>query len=131
MPALLDRVTLAPVGAELRDFLLDASAHRLYVTDTAGQLHVLDSATHETLAILPAAGNLTLDANHDRLYVSPGDDDGDVTVVDTDSLIVVGTVAPGGSVAVDSVRDRRTPRHPDSDRDRILDSPGTRVGRWA
>ena len=106
LPALLAQVPLAPAGERLQDLILDSAAGRLYVTDTAGQLHVLDTATYAKLATLPATGNLTLDAANERLYASPPYGDGDVTLVDTASLTVVGAVSPGGFVAVDSARNR-------------------------
>jgi len=106
LPALLVQIPLAPPEETLQDLLLDSDTGRLYVTDTAGQLHVLDADTYAELATLPAAGNLTLDAAHDRLYTFPPYGEGDVTVVDTALLTVVGTVSPGGFVAVDSVRNR-------------------------
>jgi photosystem II stability/assembly factor-like uncharacterized protein len=97
---------LAPDGDKLYDLLLDGATGRLYVTDTSGQLHVLDASNYEGLAILPAAGNLTLDADNERLYVSPWDDEGEVAVVDTASLALVGAVSPGGFVTVDGERNR-------------------------
>jgi len=106
LPALLTQVSLAPAEETLQDLLLDSAAGRLYVTDTAGQLHILDADTYAELATLPAAGNLTLDAARDRLYVSPLYGEGDVTIVDTASLAVVGTISPGGFVAVDGARNR-------------------------
>ncbi|MFQ5856871.1 MAG: two-component regulator propeller domain-containing protein [Anaerolineae bacterium] len=106
LPALIAQIPLAPADATLRDLLLDSSAGHLYVTDTAGQLYVLDAATYDTLATLPAAGDLTLDAAHDRLYVVPPYGEGDTTVVDTASLAVMGTISPGGFFAVDRTRNR-------------------------
>jgi len=58
------------------------------------------------LTTLPAAGRLALDATNHRLYASPEYDAEKVTVVDTQSLTVVGTVSPGGLVAVDGARHR-------------------------
>ncbi|MBU0495625.1 MAG: hypothetical protein KKA73_23925 [Chloroflexi bacterium] len=106
LPQVLTRVPLAPTGAALDDLLLDPGTNRLYVTDTAGQLYVLDAATYDRLATLPAAGRLALDEAGQRLYVSPEEETGPVVVVDTNSLAVVGTVSPGGRVAVDSTRHR-------------------------
>lgn len=106
LPDILARIPLAPTDAGLDDLLLDSAAGRLYVTDTSGQLHVLDPDTFQVLATLPAAGSLTLDAEGNRLYSSGWYNEADVTVIDTDSLTVVGTVSPGGLVAVDGSRDR-------------------------
>jgi len=109
LPALLADIPLAPADETLQDLLLDRAAGRLYVTDTAGQLHVLDADTYTELATLPAAGNLTLDAARGRLYVwqeTTWDDEGSVTIVDVVSLSVVDTLSPGGLVAVDDTRNR-------------------------
>ncbi len=109
LPTLLAQIPLAPTDETLQDLLLDNTAGRLYVTDTAGQLHVLEADTYDVLTVLSAAGNLTLDAARDRLYVWTDitwSDEGSVTVVDTASLTVVGTLSPGGFVAVDSARNR-------------------------
>ena len=109
LPALVAQIPLARAEETLQDFLLDRTAGRLYVTDTAGQLHVLDADTYAELATLPAAGNLTLDAARERLYIwtdATWDDEGQVTIVDSASLAIVGTISPGGFVAVDSARDR-------------------------
>lgn len=109
LPALLAQVSLAPAEETLQDLLLDSAVGHLYVTDTAGQLHVLDADTFAELATLPAAGNLTLDAARERLYAwkeATWNDKGVVTIVDTASFAAVGTVSPGGFVAVDSARNR-------------------------
>ncbi len=106
VPETLARISLAPVDAYLYDLLLDSAAGRLYVTDTSGQLHVLDAATYQKVASLPGSGNLILDPDHSRLYVSPPQGEGELTVVDTEDLTVVGTIPPGGRVALDSKRER-------------------------
>ena len=105
-PEPLARVSLAPVEAQLDDLLLDSNAGRLYVTDTSGQLHILDAATYQEIAKLGAAGELTLDPDRNRLYVSPEHADSELIVVDTEGLTVMGTISPGGRVALDSRRDR-------------------------
>jgi photosystem II stability/assembly factor-like uncharacterized protein len=109
LPSLLAEIALAPADETIQDLLLDHATGRLYVTDTAGQLHVLDADTYVELATLPAAGNLTLDVAHDRLYVwhdVTWNDEGSITIVDTASLAVVRTILPGGIVALDSARNR-------------------------
>ena len=106
LPEILTRIPLAPPEAELDDLLLDSGAGRLYVTDTSGQLHVLDSATYEEIARVAASGKLTLDPDSNRLYVSLEADEGELTVIDTQDLTVVGTLTPGGHVALDSKRGR-------------------------
>lgn len=112
LPSLLAEIPLAPAGESLVDILLDQASARLYVTDTSGQLHVLDAHTITKITTLPAAGSLTLDAANHRLYVSggfyvsPQGGPVEVTVIDTDSLAVIGSISPSGSVAVDSSRNR-------------------------
>lgn len=111
LPSLLAQIPLAPPGESLVDILLDQASARLYVTDTSGQLHVLDANTYSKITTLPAAGSLTLDAANHRLYTSSSyawSEDGltEVTIIDTDSLAVSGSVSPHGSVAVDSSRNR-------------------------
>ena len=106
LPDLLARVTLAAPDTGLNDLLLDCPAGRLYVTDTGGQLHILDAANYDELMVLPASGVLTLDANPGRLYASPLYGEGELTVVDTASLTVTGTISPGGFLAVDAARNR-------------------------
>ncbi len=106
VPETLARIPLAPVDAHLYDLLLDRTTGHFYVTDTSGQLHVLDAATYQKVASLPGAGTLTLDPDHSRLYVSSQEGDGELTVVDTEDVTVVGTISPGGRVALDSKRER-------------------------
>ncbi|MBN1976957.1 MAG: hypothetical protein JW918_06110 [Anaerolineae bacterium] len=106
-PALERRLSLAPERTWLHDLLLDRDTGRLYVTDTAGQLHVLDAKTYAELVVLQAGGELLLDAAHERLYASPrwfvyGDT---ITVVDTTSLAVTHVIS-GNAVALDTSRDR-------------------------
>jgi photosystem II stability/assembly factor-like uncharacterized protein/streptogramin lyase len=105
-PALKKRISLAPSEEGLRDLLLDRNTGRLYITDTADQLYVLDAETYAELAVLPAGGEMILDAAHDRLYVSPRWFYGaTTTVVDTAGLTVT-SVIPGDSLALDTTRDR-------------------------
>jgi hypothetical protein len=94
-----------PVGIELKDLIVDSAANRLYLSDSAGQVHVLDSETYDRLATLPGWGQLTLDAANQRLYVA--EDYGEaVTVLDLEALTVAGTIPEGGYVSVDSARNR-------------------------
>ncbi|HID63329.1 MAG TPA: hypothetical protein EYP49_11415, partial [Anaerolineae bacterium] len=94
-----------PVGIELKDLVVDSAAGRLYLSDSAGQVHVLDSATYDHLATLPGRGQITLDAAHQRLYVA--EDYGEaVTVLDLETLAIAGTIPEGGYVSVDSARNR-------------------------
>lgn len=94
-----------PVGIELKDLVVDSVAGQLYLSDSAGQVHVLDSETHDHLATLPGRGQITLDAANQRLYVA--EDYGEaVTVLDLEALRVAGTIPEGGYVSVDSARNR-------------------------
>lgn len=112
LPSLLAEIPLAPPGERLVDILPDRDSGRLYVTDSAGQLHVLDANTYAPITSLPAAGSLTLDRANQRLYVSttqfvrPEDGPAEVTIVDTAALVVTGSISPNGSVTVDSHRNR-------------------------
>lgn len=106
LPALLRRISLAPADASLEDLLVDRAGGRLYASDTAGQLHILDLDGYQELAVLSASGDLTLDAEHGRLYVSPLHDEGVVSVVDVAAMALAGTIAPGGRVALDGLRNR-------------------------
>lgn len=105
LPRQLTQISLAPPGESLLDFLLDRDSARIYVIDTAGQLHVLDANTYARLATLPTTGQrLTLDTMNQRLYITLGSTG--VTIVDTNSLTVVGTIPGGGHVTVDTARNR-------------------------
>lgn len=110
LPVLLAEVTLAGPDDHLLDLRLDAPANRLYVTDSTGQLHVLDATTYEPLASLPAAGELTLDPARRRLFVAPADriyqPDPLITVVDTEQLAVTQTINGATHLALDSERNR-------------------------
>jgi len=111
LPQVIAEISLTTADATLLDGLLDSVAQRLYITDTAGNLYILAADTYALLATLSALGTLTLDQDHDRLYVAPGAgalvgaEAKGVTVVDTRTNTVVGTL-PGPYVAVDSVADR-------------------------
>ncbi|MBC8253056.1 MAG: hypothetical protein H8E35_03390, partial [Ardenticatenia bacterium] len=90
----------------MQDLLLDSANNRLYVTDSEGQLHILDTTTLVEVATLPGSGALVLDGEGGRLYASSGQTEEVVTVIDTASAEVVGIVSPGGQVTVDSSRGR-------------------------
>ena len=94
-----------PLGIELLDMVIDHDAGRLYLSDNAGRVHVLDAADYHEITTLPGRGLLTLDATNHRLYVAE-DYGPEVTVLDTASLTVVGTIPEGGYVAVDSMGGR-------------------------
>ncbi|MBC7248683.1 MAG: hypothetical protein H5T62_00220 [Anaerolineae bacterium] len=90
-----------PLGIELLDLALDHEAGRLYLSDNAGRVHVLNAADYSEIANLPGRGMLTLDAANRQLYVAE-EYGPEVTVIDTASLTIVGTIPEGGYVAVDS-----------------------------
>ena len=129
LPRLVADVSLAPEDATLNDLRIDAAAGRLYVTDTAGQLHVLDAQSFATLATLPYGGNLELDARNGRLYIyQPNVREGEapaIHVIDTATLAEVG-VLPGGAIAIDAERNRLFVGEPFT-YSSTADAPGVRV----
>lgn len=102
-PQLTTRQTI-PLGIELLDLAVDHDAGRVYASDNAGRVHVLD-ADYREIANLPGQGKLTLDAANHRLYIAE-EYGPQVTVLDTEALAVVGTIPEGGYVAVDSAGGR-------------------------
>ena len=57
-----------PTAVELQDLAVDPGRGRLYVTDSAGLLHVLDSDTDQEIETLPGSGRIAVDGPHGRLY---------------------------------------------------------------
>ncbi|MFN8487527.1 MAG: hypothetical protein U0350_08050 [Caldilineaceae bacterium] len=110
LPNVLAEIPLAPQGAALVDFLLDATAGHLYVTDNAGHLYILDAANHTLLATLPAGGALTLDDAQHRLYVAPADsyppEKPAIAVIDTQTLTVTATITGASHLALDAAHHR-------------------------
>ncbi|MFN3331420.1 MAG: hypothetical protein ACK47M_02760 [Caldilinea sp.] len=109
LPRLVATIALASEGATLADLRFDHSTNRLYVTDTADQLHVIDGETLAVLTTLPVGGNIELDVRNTRLYVyqpfvragkAPA-----IHVIDTTTLTEIGVLA-GGAIAVDAERNR-------------------------
>lgn len=109
LPRLVASVPLAPEGATIADFRYDRTRDRLYVTDTAGQLHILDATSYAPVTTLPFGGNLELDERNGRLYVfQPFVREGEepaIHVLDTATLAEVGVLS-GGAIAVDTERNR-------------------------
>lgn len=109
LPRLVANTPLAPEGTTLDDLRLDRTLGRVYVTDTANQLHILDATTFALLTTLPIGGNLELDERNGRLYVyRPFVRDGEepaIHVIDTATLAEIG-VLRGGAIAVDAERNR-------------------------
>lgn len=109
-PKLVANVRLAGPDDRLLDLRLDAAANQLYVTDSTGQLHILDATTYRTLAVLPAAGELLLDSERNRLYVAPASryyqPEPAISVVDTVALTIVATIADATHLALDRDNNR-------------------------
>lgn len=117
LPAQIAALPLATEAMGLAHLLADPEGGRLYVTDSAGLLHILDATTLAELAAFPVAGSwdpgfpangtLLLDAANDRLYVGvESPPSGTVTLVDTAALQVVASVTPGGVLSLDPDRGR-------------------------
>jgi hypothetical protein len=110
LPMLLAEVALAGPDDYLLDLRHDRAANRLYVTDSTGQLHVLDAATYERLTTLPAAGEITLDPARQRLFVAPADriyqPEPFISVVDTQQLTVTQTISGMTHLALDRDHNR-------------------------
>ncbi|HXF62653.1 MAG TPA: hypothetical protein VNK95_13610, partial [Caldilineaceae bacterium] len=106
-PRLIKRLPLAGEGERLRDFRRNPISGDLYVTDTGGQLYIVDGETLSVTATLPAGGDLALDPLNDRLYVYPSydyfEDEGEiaVTVVDTARREIAGRLAGPRFVSLD------------------------------
>ncbi len=110
LPTILDEISLAPEGAVLLDFYLDQPTNRMYVTDNANHLYVLDAISHTVLATIPAAGTLTMDAAQHRLYVAPADvyfmPKPAITVVDTQLLTITASISDATHLALDTAHNR-------------------------
>jgi len=100
-PALIRTIDFGVAAGNLAE--LKVGGGRLYLTDSGGILHILDTATYEELAALPVSGELVPEPVLDRLYAISQES---VTVVDTAALTVTGILTPGGSVGWDPKRNR-------------------------
>ncbi|MBW7882970.1 MAG: hypothetical protein H3C34_10090 [Caldilineaceae bacterium] len=109
LPSLAASVSLAPAGETIFDLRVDSAANRIYASDTAGQLHVLDATTYQPVALLPFGGRLELDPQHKRLYAYLpylyADEEPAIHVIDTETLSLVGDL-PGQALAIDVERNR-------------------------
>lgn len=109
-PALLHEIPLAAPDQTLIDLRLDRAANRLYVSDSAGHLYVLDATTYAVLATLPVAGALTLDTLHQRLFVAPANrffqKPPFITIVDTAAMTVTGVISNATHLALDNEHNR-------------------------
>ena len=82
---------LFPTAVELQDLAVDPGRGHLYITDSAGRLHVLDSDTDREIATLPGSGRIAVDGSHGRLYTG-GREAGRVRVYDADTLRQTGEI---------------------------------------
>ena len=80
-----------PTALDLVDLAVDPRRGHLYVTESAGQLHVLDSETDRELATLPGTGLLSVDSPHGLLYTG-GEGADRVRLFDADTLRQIGEI---------------------------------------
>jgi photosystem II stability/assembly factor-like uncharacterized protein/DNA-binding beta-propeller fold protein YncE len=76
---------ILPTALDLVDVAVDGQRGHLYVTETAGRLHMLDTDTDQELAVLPGAGLLSVDSPHGRIYTG-GQGADRVRIFDADRL---------------------------------------------
>jgi outer membrane protein assembly factor BamB len=83
------------IGLEVEEVIVDETSERLYVSDSAGWVHVLDRRTYDELGRVYGGRYISLDAANGRLYA--GDERQPVvTAFDTVSLEVEGTLPQPG-----------------------------------
>jgi photosystem II stability/assembly factor-like uncharacterized protein len=75
------------IGLEVEEVIVDEASERLYVSDSAGWVHVLDRRTYDPLDRVYGGRYISLDARNGRLYAGDARQPA-VTVYDTDSLTV-------------------------------------------
>jgi photosystem II stability/assembly factor-like uncharacterized protein/DNA-binding beta-propeller fold protein YncE len=96
-----------PTGVEILNLVVDADRERVYLNDSAGRLHVVDSRTNRLEGSLYAgSGPLVLDAPNGLLFVAREPRGHEVAVVDTAQLAVIAVITGGYKVAVDSAGHR-------------------------
>jgi hypothetical protein len=83
------------IGLEVEEVIVDEASERLYVSDSAGWVTVLDRRTYEQLGRAYGGRYIGLDSKHGRLYASDARQPG-VTVYDLDSLRVARTLPQPG-----------------------------------
>ena len=84
-----------PLGIETVDVILDPAHDRLFASDSAGWIHVLDRQTYAEVDRLYGGREISLDATHGRLYA--GDVHlPEVTVFDPGTLEVQCTIVQSG-----------------------------------
>lgn len=106
--ASLRRLGEVPTGVEIRHLVADPQRERAYLNDSAGRLHVVNTASNRLESTLQSAGSgsLALDAANHLLFVSREPGGREVTVVDTAPLAVTGVITGGDRVAIDSAGHR-------------------------
>jgi hypothetical protein len=108
VPRIVADLPLVSGDVTLHDFRADPDAGRIYVTDSAYVLHVIDTATYTVVQSIQTTGDLlTLDTANRRLYIAPqfatpADEGGSrVSIYDTAAGVLLDTTLPGARVAVD------------------------------
>ncbi|MFN2228664.1 MAG: hypothetical protein ACK2VA_02740 [Anaerolineae bacterium] len=97
------QTALFPTALDLVDLAVDPEHDLVYVTDSAGQLHVLDSETDEEMALLPGEGRIAVDGPHGRLYTGGnGASGGRVRIFDTGTLQQIGEIDTKASPVADA-----------------------------
>ncbi len=84
-------IAVWPTALNLTDLAVDPARGHLYITDSAGQLHVLDSDTDKELALLPGEGRIAVDSPHGRLYTG-GEGADRVRIYDAEALQQTGEI---------------------------------------
>jgi DNA-binding beta-propeller fold protein YncE len=84
-----------PVGLEVVSVIVDEARERLYVSDSAGWVHVLDRQTYDPIEVIYGGRQVSLDAAHGWLYA------GDprvpvVTVYDAEMLVAERQIPQSG-----------------------------------
>lgn len=86
-----ETAAMYPTALDLVDLAVDPQRGHLYVTNSAGSLHILNSENNETLAVLPGEGFIAVDGPHGRLYTG-GRGSEHVRVYDADALQQTGQI---------------------------------------
>jgi photosystem II stability/assembly factor-like uncharacterized protein/DNA-binding beta-propeller fold protein YncE len=84
-------VSSFPTALDLVDLAVDPQRGNVYLTDSAGQLHILDSDSDRELDILPGKGRIAVDGPHGRLYTG-GEGAKRVRVFDAEALQEIGQI---------------------------------------
>jgi photosystem II stability/assembly factor-like uncharacterized protein len=96
-----------PTGIEIRHLVADPARERVYLNDSAGRVHTVDTRTYAPLASVAAGrGELTLDADNGLLFVGREPEGHEVTVLAGEPLAATAVITGGYRVAVDSLGQR-------------------------